>query len=271
MEQQPQVMGILNVTPDSFFDGGKHNTVEEAIAHGIRLYEEGADLIDIGGESTRPGAAEVSVNEEIARVIPVIKALKKEIPLPLSIDTKKSIVAAAAVEAGASLINDVSGFSSPEMVKVAVESQSPICVMHMQGTPKTMQYNPSYPKGITAELTDWFTKKIEMLTEMGIQKEQIILDPGIGFGKTVDDNLEILHNLQRFKALGCRLLIGLSRKSFLTKITGLPSTEALPPTIAMNTVALMQGADIIRVHDVAEHRAVVDVYSRWTQLRDVCV
>jgi dihydropteroate synthase len=230
------------------------------------LFQEGADIIDIGGESTRPGSEPVAEEEEYARVIPVIRALKREIPIPISIDTVKPNIAKAALDEGAAMLNDVSGFCNPDMIKIAKEADAPICVMHMRGTPKTMQINPCYEEGIIAHLLRWFEDKTLQLLKAGVKKKNIILDPGIGFGKTVDDNLKILHNLQKFKASGFPVLVGLSRKSFMSKIINKPAKDTLATTIALNTVALLENADIIRVHDVAEHRDVVDVLKKYFEI-----
>jgi len=246
-------MGILNATPDSFFDQGRFFAPSLALQRGIQLYQEGADLIDIGGESTRPGAAAVSAEEETERVIPLIRMLKKEVPVPLSIDTMKFAVAKKALEAGASFINDVSGFRCIEMQKIAADARVPICVMHMHQTPATMQQNPQYPDGIIPFLIDWFKGRIDALIKAGVNEKQIILDPGIGFGKTVADNVEILQNLHIIKNLGFPLLIGLSRKSFLGKILNKNSPELLAATIAGNLAAVLEGTDYIRVHDVSAH------------------
>jgi dihydropteroate synthase len=262
-----KVMGILNTTLDSFYDKGRFYSFEKAIERGIQMYREGADWIDIGGESSRPGAESIPEEEELKRTIPVIKELKNLISIPLSIDTMKPRVAEAAMDAGATLINDVSGFRHPEMIKLALERKVAICVMHMLETPATMQGNPNYPGGVVPNLLAWFQKKVENLLYAGIEKEKIILDPGIGFGKTVADNLQILHNLQRFKAMGFPLLIGLSRKSFMSKTIHKPAAELLPTTIAMNTIALLANIDIIRVHDVGVHRDVVDMLEKYQKVK----
>ena len=258
-----QLMGILNVTPDSSFDKGNYFEPHAAIQRGIRISQEGADWLDIGGESTRPGAAPVSETEELRRVIPVIKSLKQEISIPISIDTMKAKVAEAAIEAGASLINDVSGFQDPAMRQVAASAQLPICVMHMHETPATMQLNPIYPQGIIPFLMDWFKERIDLLLNSGIQEKNIILDPGIGFGKTVADNVENVHNLHKIKALGFPVLIGLSRKSFLGKIVNKTYPDLLPVSLAVNTLAILAQVDIIRVHDVSEHRDVIDLMAHF--------
>ncbi len=247
-------MGILNVTPDSFFDGGRYLSIDEGVAQGIRLSQEGADILDIGGESTRPGAHPISEQEELARVIPLIHALHKKVQIPISIDTTKPEVAKEAIKAGAAIINDVSGLSHPEMVKIAFETGVKVCLMHSQGIPLTMQDNPKYPQGIIEEMLLWFSNRVIELSEAGLDKKNIILDPGIGFGKTVDHNYEILHNLTRIKALGFPLLVGLSRKSFMGKVLGKKAVDLLPATLALNTLAMLSHTDIIRVHDVREHK-----------------
>lgn len=254
-----KLMGILNVTPDSFYDQGLFFDSEKAIERGFSIFKEGADILDIGGESTRPGAEPVSEEEELRRVIPVIRGVKERCPVKISIDTMKPRVAELALEAGAEIINDVNGLSLPMMKEVAKKSHAEVIVMHMKGVPKTMQINPSYEKGIMAELISWFSSKINELASFGIDRKKIIVDPGIGFGKSVADNLEILHNLPKLKNLGYPLVVGLSRKSFLSKLLNRPGIDLLPPTIASNTYALLKGADIIRVHDVKEHRSVIDL------------
>lgn len=258
-------MGILNVTPDSFYDQGQFFDVDKAIAHGKLLYSQGADIIDIGGESTRPAAQAVSAEIELKRVLPILEALHAELPVQLSIDTMKAKVAASAIEKGATLINDVSGFVDPEMRALAASSRADICVMHMQGRPENMQQNPYYEEGIVPFLLKWFEERLELLIQSGVKESQIILDPGIGFGKTVADNLEIIQNLHRFKAIGFPLLLGVSRKSFMGKIVNKPSNALLLETIAINTVAAQCGVDILRVHDVREHRDVLMLLEKLTE------
>jgi dihydropteroate synthase len=253
-----KLMGILNVTPDSFYDQGRWFDFSLAVQHGIQLMQHGADLIDIGGESTRPGAPPVSEQEELQRVIPVIRALREHVSVPLSIDTMKPKVAEAALLAGATFINDVSGFRNPHMQSLAASSGVKICVMHMHETPLTMQNQPSYPQGIILFLLDWFQKKINELCKAGIQPHQIILDPGIGFGKTIADNLEILHNLQKIKALGFPILLGISRKSFMGKLLQHPPSGLLPATLTINMLVI-KDVDILRVHDVGEHRDLLHI------------
>lgn len=263
-----QLMGILNVTPDSCYDQGRWFEQDIAIKRGIQIAQEGADWIDIGGESTRPGAIPVPEEEELKRVIPVIKALKKEVSIPLSIDTIKPNVAEAALEAGASLINDVSGFRDPAMRSLAAASDVPICVMHMLETPSTMQKKPHYPDGVIPFLLNWFKEQIDLLLKEGVKEKNIILDPGIGFGKTVAHNVEIVHNLPKIKALGFPVLIGLSRKSFLGKIINKTYPDLLPVTLSVTTLAILDKVDIIRVHDVSEHRDIIDLMVFMANLKD---
>lgn len=257
------IMGILNVTPDSCYDGGRYLDPAAALAHAHKLHADGADILDIGGESSRPGSDPVSIEEELRRIIPVIEAVRSEVPLPLSIDTRRAPVAARAVELGVQMINDITGFSDPAMREVAKDTEVTICVMHMQGAPKTMQDNPSYPEGVVLHLLEWFDKRIEELIQSGIKEERIVLDPGIGFGKTVAHNIEILQNLPRLRALGFPLLVGVSRKDFMRKITGLEREHLLPTTLAVNTLMFMEGVEIIRVHDVAEHQLCRKVLSHF--------
>ncbi|EFB41157.1 MULTISPECIES: dihydropteroate synthase [Parachlamydia] len=258
-----KLMGILNVTPDSFFDGGRYKDTEKAIARGLQMEHDGADILDIGGESTRPGSLSVSEEEELARVVPVIQALRLQTKCVLSIDTMKPLIAAAAIEAGASLINDVGGFGIPLMREIAASFDVDVCVMHMQGEPRTMQQNPVYKEGVVPHLMHWFEYRVNELKKNGVKEERIILDPGIGFGKTVDDNLQIIQNLSLFKSMGFRVLLGASRKSFLSKIVNKSSADVLSETIAVNVIGLQQGVDIIRVHDVKEHRGVIDLMERF--------
>jgi dihydropteroate synthase len=254
-----KLMAILNVTPDSFYTSSRAANLEQAIDMAQRFASEGADILDIGGESSRPGAIPVSEEEELARVIPLITALKNAIQIPISIDTVTPSVARAAALAGATLLNDISGFSNPAMVDVAIEYDMDMCVMHMLGTPETMQNNPLYEEGVVAFLMKWFEERIEQLLKQGVDPHCIILDPGIGFGKTVADNLEILHNLPKLKTLGFPVLFGASRKSFLSKILSKPTNELLPATLGVNAIAVKAGTDVIRVHDVREHRDLIDV------------
>jgi dihydropteroate synthase len=259
MFKKTKLMAILNVTPDSFYEKSRTFTSLSAIKRGQLIEAEGADIIDIGGFSSRPGSLPVDEQEELTRVIPVISALKNEVKIPLSIDTMNPIVAAKAIDAGCSYINDITGFNDPEMRKVAKNSSGPLVVMHMQGEPLTMQQNPFYPEGIIPYLKNWFEQRIELLLKDGIAKNRIILDPGIGFGKTVEHNIQILKSLDILKSIGFPLLVGLSRKSFISKIIGKPNNELLYATLGLNAVLTFAKVDIIRVHDVKEHRDIIDI------------
>lgn len=260
---QTKIMGVLNVTPDSFFDQGKYYDQEKAYKRALEMIAEGADILDIGGESTRPGSEPVTEQEELKRVVPIITKIRAHSSVPISIDTTKPKVAQKAIECGATLLNDVSGFRNPEMVEIALSCEADLCIMHMLGTPKTMQQNPVYEKGIIPELLHWFEERTDFLIKKGIQPKRLILDPGIGFGKTVDDNLLIISNLKSFKTLGFRVLLGVSRKSFMSKITGLPPEKLLSATIGMNTIGMLAGVDIIRVHDINEHRILTHIIHRY--------
>lgn len=251
-------MGILNVTPDSFFDGGKYNTVEKAVSRAMELQELGADILDIGGESTRPGSDPVPLEEELKRVIPVLEKLEGKLSIPISIDTRKPKVAKEALECGASIINDVEGFRNPEMRKVAIEYQAGVCVMHMKGTPKTMQKSPFY-EDVLGEVSEFLQKRAHLLEEEGLNRECIAIDPGIGFGKRLEDNLILLHSTRELASLGYPLLIGASRKSFIAQIAG-DETTRLAGTIVSHLYCVLHGASIIRVHDVAEMREALEVW-----------
>ncbi len=260
LKERSLVMGILNVTPDSFSDGNRFLAFDQALAQARRLVEEGADIIDIGGESTRPGAAQVPEQEELDRVVPVIEALRREFPkLPISIDTYKSRVAAAALAAGADIINDISAFNfDPEMAGVAAASGAHVCLMHIQGTPREMQKNPVY-EDLFDEICAYFETAITRALEAGVKREKLILDPGIGFGKTLEHNLLLLKHLRDFTGFGLPLLIGTSRKSFIARLTEAPVSERLPGSLATVALALRNGANIARVHDVAATRQAVTV------------
>lgn len=245
------IMGILNVTPDSFYDGGKYSNVEKAIHRGLQLIEQGADILDIGGESTRPGALPVSLDEELKRVIPVIEGITKRVKIPISIDTYKAKVAEEAINVGASIINDISGLRfDPEMVSVAAKYNTPVILMHIKGHPKDMQKNPHY-YALIPEIIEYLRTSIIIAKEAGIQEDKIILDPGIGFGKLPEHNLEIIGNLREFTSLGKPILIGVSRKSFIGKILNdAPPEGRLEGTAAAVAVSIINGANIVRVHDV---------------------
>ena len=251
------LMGVLNVTPDSFSDGGKFFKLEEAIKQGLKLAEEGADIIDVGGESTRPGSEPVPIEEELHRVIPVIEKLSNMIQVPISIDTYKSKVAKDALDSGALMVNDISGLRfDPEMKEVVAKYNVPVVLMHIKGTPKNMQENPQYDN-LMEEIRTYLLESIEIARESGIDEDKIIIDPGIGFGKTLDDNLKILKNLSEFKNLGRPVMIGVSRKSFIGRILDLSVDERLEGSLASMAVAIMNGANILRVHDVKESKRVV--------------
>jgi dihydropteroate synthase len=258
--QKTCVMGILNVTPDSFSDGGKFFEKSKAIKKAIQMAEDGADIIDIGGESTRPGSESILVEEELRRTIPVIAAVSKEIKQPVSIDTYKSEVARRALDAGASLVNDISGLRfDPEMANVIAQYQVPVIIMHIKGTPKNMQQNPLY-EALIPEILDYLRESIHLAESSGISGDKILIDPGIGFGKTFEQNLEIIHNLKIFSFLEKPLCIGPSRKAFIGKILGeVAPDERLEGTAAAIAISILNGAHIVRVHDVKQMNRVAKV------------
>jgi dihydropteroate synthase len=250
-------MGILNVTPDSFSDGGCFLEKDKAIAQGMKMVEEGADLIDIGGESSRPGAKRISDKEEKKRILPVLSSLRKKTKVLISVDTYKSSVAEAAIKEGADLINDISALRfDPKLKEVIAKYQVPVVLMHMKGTPRTMQKNPSY-QNLIAEMIEFLRKQIEVAEKSGISREKVIVDPGIGFGKTVAHNLEIIRRLREFKSLGRPVLLGPSRKSFIGLTLNLPVSERLEGTLATLAYAVAQGVDLVRVHDVKEAKRII--------------
>ncbi|MDJ0777509.1 MAG: dihydropteroate synthase [Gammaproteobacteria bacterium] len=244
-----QVMGVVNATPDSFSDGGRFASPEQALAQAKLLIDEGADILDIGGESTRPGAREVALEIEIERTVPLIRAIREFSDLPISIDTNKPAVMRAAVEAGATLINSIWALRLDDSLAVAADLGVPVCLMHMRGTPRTMQQDPVYDD-VVSEVYDFLAGRIEAAVAAGVHESDIIVDPGFGFGKTIEHNLMLLQSLARFRALGVPLLVGLSRKSTIGKITGKPVEDRLFGSIAAAVIAAMSGADILRVHDV---------------------
>ena len=250
--RSPLIMGIVNVTPDSFSDGGQHATTEAAVAHALQLAAEGADLLDIGGESTRPGALAVTEAEELARVIPVIEQLADQTDAALSIDTQKPAVAEAALAAGAVVINDIAANrTDPQMWQIAVAARAGYVAMHMQGTPQTMQDAPAYTEVVT-EVRAFFDERLERFNEAGLNAEQVLFDPGIGFGKTVEHNLALLAGLERFKKMKRPLLVGASRKSFIGHLTGAAVEDRLAGSLACACRAAEAGAGVLRVHDVKE-------------------
>lgn len=255
--RKPLVMGILNVTPDSFSDGGKYDNSQKAIDYAIKMEDEGANIIDIGGESTRPGAEQVDIEEELKRVIPVVEGIRKKSNILISIDTYKSAVASRAISAGANIINDISGLRfDNNMVCLASETQVPVIVMHMLGDPQNMQNNPLYTN-LMKELITFFQDRVDVLISNGINKNYIILDPGIGFGKTVEHNFTIIREMSRIVDLGYPVLVGPSRKAFIGSTLNLPPEDRIEGTAAAVTAAIMNGSRIVRVHDVKEILRVV--------------
>ena len=256
----PFLMGIVNVTPDSFSDGGRYLAHEAALEHALQLVADGADMLDVGGESTRPGAAAVSQDDELRRVVPLIKVLARRTDIPISIDTSKAEVARQALQAGARIVNDISGLRlDPEMIEVCRESRCGVVVMHMQGNPQTMQFEPRY-SDVVEEICEYFRERLQTLGHNGIDAERIVLDPGVGFGKTAQHNVEILSNIGCFRALGRPVLIGHSRKRFLRKIVGRDVDESLFGTVGVSVALAQQHTDIVRVHDVVANRDAITAY-----------
>ncbi|MCK8045702.1 dihydropteroate synthase [Shewanella sp. 1CM18E] len=247
----PVVMGILNVTPDSFSDGGEFSSFETACQQADLMVAQGAKIIDIGGESTRPGAKDVSAEEEIERVIPLIEYVSKTHDVWISIDTSKAVVMEAAVNAGAHLINDVRALQEPDALDTAARLQVPVCLMHMQGQPRTMQDSPEY-KDVIADISEFFSERIDACIQAGIKRENIVLDPGFGFGKTLSHNYELLHRMAEFEAFKLPILAGLSRKSMFGQLLGREVSQRLSATLAGNMLAIQAGAKIVRVHDVQD-------------------
>ena len=256
--RKTRIMGILNTTPDSFYDGDKYNKIDKAIEHAVRMFKDGADIIDIGGESTRPGSKNIEISEEIDRTIPVIERIVKDIEIPVSIDTTKSKVALEAVKAGASIINDISGCTfDPDIIKVAADYGTELIINHIKGVPFDMQKETEY-NAIIQDILDFLMRSIDNALRNGVQQDKIIIDPGIGFGKSVEQNFIILKYLAKFKETDYPVAVGISRKSFIGSIYDNDDEDRLPATIALNAIAVNNGADIIRVHDVKEHRLAID-------------
>jgi dihydropteroate synthase len=255
---RPLVMGIVNVTPDSFSDGGHHASTAAAIAHAVQLLEDGADILDVGGESTRPGAAEVTEQEELDRVLPVIEGLHG-ISAPISIDTFKPAVMRAALAAGASLVNDINALQAAGALEIVAKSDAAVCLMHKQGAPQTMQQQPQY-LDVIVEVSAFLRQRMAVAEAAGIDRARIVLDPGFGFGKTLAHNLDLLRELETFCALGVPVLAGLSRKSMLGAITGRDVNERMAASVAAALLAVQRGAAIVRVHDVRE---TVDALKIW--------
>ena len=257
---RPSIMGVLNLTPDSFSDGGRYRDVAAAVAAALQMIEDGAHLIDIGGESTRPGAAEVDAAEELARVIPVIEALAKQCTVPISIDSSKPEVMRAALAAGAGMVNDVRALAAPGAMSVVAEAGAAVCLMHMQGIPETMQISPDYGE-VVAEVHRFLADRILAAEFAGISRKRILVDPGFGFGKTLEHNLSLLAQLERFAELGCPVLVGLSRKSMLGQICRRENpADRVSASAAAALIAVQHGASIVRVHDVA---ATADALAVW--------
>jgi len=262
---RPHVMGIVNVTPDSFSDGGKYSSTDLAVEHGLALIAEGADILDIGGESTRPGAPPVSLDEELRRVMPVIEALAAVSTVPLSIDTYKPEVMRSAIAAGVDIVNDVRALQEDGAVEIVAKSDVGVCLMHMQGMPQTMQLAPSY-QDVVSEVVQFLTDRMYVVTSAGIAIDRIVLDPGFGFGKTTAHNIALIQHLTEIDAIGRPLLVGLSRKSILGKIAGGDEQQRLHAGLASSVISAMKGAKIVRVHDV---KATVDALKIVTAVMPV--
>jgi dihydropteroate synthase len=252
------VMGVINVTPDSFSDGGRFDSLDRAVEHGCALAAEGADLIDIGGESTRPGSRPPTLAEELDRVVPVVEALVRQVPVPLSVDTSRPEVMGAAVAAGASMVNDVRALRSPGALEAAAELGVPVCLMHMQRSPETMQEDPRY-RDVVVEVRTFLAQRMRACLDAGIRQEHLVVDPGFGFGKTLTHNVALLASLDAFTGLGVPVMVGLSRKSVLGQLTGRTVGDRLPGSLAAALVAVQRGASVLRVHDVAATRDVLAV------------
>lgn len=261
---QPAVMGILNVTPDSFSDGGQYITPEAGVRHALQMIEEGADIIDIGGESTRPGAKAVSVQQELDRVIPVIEVLRRQSAIAISVDTSKAEVMQAAVAAGANIINDVRALQEKAALETAARLNVPVCLMHMKGQPRTMQHAPVY-QDVVHEVMDFLSGRIAACEQAGIARENIIIDPGFGFGKQLEHNLLLFRHLEAFSCFDLPLLVGVSRKSMISAVLDVPVEARMPASIAMAGLAIWLGASIIRAHDV---QATVDAVKMVTAIKN---
>ncbi|MBU9830215.1 dihydropteroate synthase [Rahnella sp. FC061912-K] len=263
----PQIMGILNVTPDSFSDGGRHNSLDLALRHAEAMINAGATLLDIGGESTRPGAAEVSEDEELARVVPVVEAIARRFDVWISVDTSKAIVIREAARAGMHLINDIRSLQEPGALQAAAETGLPVCLMHMQGQPKTMQHSPKY-EDVVAEVAEYFVEQIARCENAGIPKSKLLLDPGFGFGKNLNHNYQLLARLAEFHHFGLPLLVGMSRKSMVGQLLHVSPEQRVTGSVACAVIAAMQGAQIVRVHDVKETVEAMRVVEATLSARD---
>ncbi|HPK45059.1 MAG TPA: dihydropteroate synthase [Spirochaetota bacterium] len=257
LKKVPLIMGILNVTPDSFYDGGRYTTIDRALSHVQQMVKDGADIIDVGGESTRPGSSEVTIQEEMDRVCPIVERIIHEFNIPISIDTQKSKVADEVLKLGASIVNDISGLRNDNHMPDIIAKHDAYCIiMHIRGTPQTMQMNTTY-SDLLFEIKEFLMESIAIAKKSNIDDHKIIIDPGIGFGKSLEQNYNIIHNISFFKKMGYPVLIGLSRKSLIGKLYS-TKEDRLPATIALNSIALYNGADIIRVHDVKEHKLIIE-------------
>jgi dihydropteroate synthase len=265
--KKTKLMAILNVTADSFYSESRAPSCELAIARAMKLQAQGADILDIGGQSSRPGAGTVDESEELRRLAPVFEKIKHCLKIPMSIDTTRPRVAKLAIESGATLVNDISGLCDPQMVDLVAGSGVDVCVMHMRGTPITMQGQMEYREGVVAHLLKWFEDRTEYLIKQGVDPSKIMIDPGIGFAKNVEDNFRIIHNIGEFKKLGFRVLVGTSRKSFMGKIINKNASQLLAATLAVNTMVIQSSVDVIRVHDVEEHRDIIDLLGASATMR----
>ncbi|MDP1603630.1 MAG: dihydropteroate synthase [Legionella sp.] len=259
LPQRPLLMGILNVTPDSFSDGGRYLQLDRAVKHAEQMLQEGADIIDIGGESSKPGALSVSLDEELNRVIPIIERLREISDVCISIDTTKAEVMREAIAAGAGLINDISALKEHSSLTAAVQLQVPVCLMHMQGTPLTMQEAPFYQHNVITEINNFFTSRVEICIAAGLKRDQLILDPGFGFGKTVQHNLQIIKYLEHFKVHHLPIMLGVSRKSTIGTLLNKTADERLIGSIALSTIAALNGASLLRTHDIDETRQALQI------------
>jgi dihydropteroate synthase len=258
-DRGPALMGIVNVTPDSFSDGGKFSDTQSAIDHALQLEQQGAAILDIGGESTRPYSDTVSAADELRRVIPVIRGLSRQASVPISIDTRKPEVAQAALDEGAQILNDVEGFRNPQMVALAAASGAGVCVMHMQGLPLTMQDNPTY-RDVVADVRAYLIAQRQLLIDAGVAANRICIDPGIGFGKSTQHNLELLQAIAEFVSIGAPVLVGHSRKGFLGKLVGDPDCDRTAATIGVSLAMAQQGVSVLRVHDVGPMQQALVTY-----------
>ena len=265
--EETGIMGIINVTPDSFSDGGKYANVEAAVMRAKQMVADGADIIDIGGESSRPGAEPISANEECRRVVPVVQALAEQFQIPISVDTYKAEVAYEALSAGACVINDITALhGDPKMCQIVADAQAGVILMHMQGVPATMQKAPTY-QNVVVEVHAWLTEVASQAVDRGIDSSRIMIDPGIGFGKTLDHNLEILRHLMQFRGIGYPLLVGVSRKKFIGQILDLPVHQREEGTAATVAWSIINGANVVRVHDVAKMKQVAQVIDAICQTK----